>query len=116
MVTAIKLGALAFCIFNVFGVAQAQMIAPYKDDLFKNGQIFETRDRSAFKRIDYNEMRDINGRDEIPVAKAKSEYVDLAPLNEQREIVINYGEHQMETYEVGTPKNAKFAVIFVHGA
>ncbi|MGZ3721811.1 MAG: alpha/beta hydrolase [Bdellovibrionales bacterium] len=115
MVFALKLGALGLCLFNFLELTHAETIAPYKDDLFKNGQVFETRDRGAFKRIDYNEMRDINGRDEIPGSKAKPEYVDLAPLKEQREITVNYGENKMETVEVGTPKDAKFAVIFIHG-
>jgi predicted esterase len=93
----------------------AQNLEEYKDPLFNYGKIIETRDREAFINVDYQEMRDINGRDEIPVDKVKEEYVDLEPIKQQREITVKYKDGEIETYEVGTPKEAKFAVIFIHG-
>lgn len=107
--------AVGFCLFNLTEAVHSETIKPFKDNLYKYGRVYEARDRDAFRRIDYQEMRDINERDEIPVKKAHDKYVDLAPLKDQREIVVRYGQNTMEAYEIGNPKDAKFAVIFLHG-
>jgi predicted esterase len=99
-------------------VSKAQALTPYKDDLFSNTdrKVIEAKNNNSFKRYRWDEMEDVNGRDAVPGITAKPERVDLAPLSQQRDITVKYPGGQIETVEVGTPKDAKFAVLFIHGA
>ena len=56
--------------------AAADMLKPFKDELFSNQTVIESHDNGAFQTIDYQEMRDINGRDQIPEKRVKPAYVD----------------------------------------
>ncbi len=97
--------------------ASAQTLGLYKDELFtnRNRKILETRNDDTYKRYAYDEMTDVNGRDEIPVKKAKAERIDPDGALHRRSLIIGNGDSAIDTFEVGNPKNAKFAVIFVHG-
>ncbi|NKC22119.1 hypothetical protein HED50_05305 [Ochrobactrum oryzae] len=44
----------------------AATLPPYKDDYFAYPGIISSTDNGDYKVIDYNEMRDINGRDAVP--------------------------------------------------
>ncbi len=46
--------------------ASADVVGPFKDDLFAAQTVLESRDGGDFTVVDYDEMRDINGRDSIP--------------------------------------------------
>lgn len=71
----------------------------------------------SYMKIFYDEMKHVNGRDEIPVVKALPERVDLTGI-EKREVSIYHAGGQMLTYEIGSvkDKDCKFSVVFVHGA
>ncbi len=103
----LKLGVFTLLIATTAGASPA--IAPYKDALFANPRVIESS--GDFARYDYQEMRDINGRDEIPVAKVQAAYTEsLAPGSERRIIA-----GQTELYEAGNAASARFVVIFIHG-
>ena len=51
--------------------ADSLTLAPFKDDLFAYPGILSTGDGGAYTVVDYREMRDINGRDEIPERRAQ---------------------------------------------
>lgn len=98
-------------------VANAQTLKPFKDDLYslKNRKVLEARDGGSYKRYVFGDQ-DVNGRDKVPGKVAKDERVDLGVLKSQRIVNIPAdGGIQVETYEVGEPKNASFAVVFIHG-
>ena len=97
--------------------AEAQTLQPYKDDLFSNAKrkVLEARYNNAFKKYFWNTSQDVNGRDAIAGETAKPERIDLSPLKQQRGVTINYTGGTLDATEVGEPKNAKFAVIFIHG-
>jgi pimeloyl-ACP methyl ester carboxylesterase len=84
-------------------------IAPFKDALFANPKSLESR--GDYTKYDYQEMRDINGRDAIPVSQVKAEYTEPLAAGQERRLLVN----GVETYEAGDARTAKFAVIFIHG-
>lgn len=90
-------------------------LAPFKDPLFRHGKILEKKDKGDFFTVEYKEKRDVNGRDEIPVKKAKAERVEPLPEGSERDVSVAHEGGSMETVEVGNAKGAKFAVIFIHG-
>lgn len=105
--------------------AQSQTLQPYKDNLFtlKGRKVLETRDGGSYKRYTFGDAdvntRDTNGPmgpDGKPTRVARAERVDLSVLKDQRTISINLpGGGALDSYEVGNPKDAKFAVVFIHG-
>ncbi len=69
--------------FLFLSSVSAETIAPFKDELFSSQTVLETGDGGDFTRIDYDEMRDINGRDSIPERRVKDRYVSLKVLRVQ---------------------------------
>jgi hypothetical protein len=68
----------------------------------------------SYMKVNYHEMTHVNGRDEIPAKKAKSDRVDLNGV-EAKAIEIPYAKGgKLSTFEVGNPgdKACKFATIF----
>jgi pimeloyl-ACP methyl ester carboxylesterase len=62
--------------------------------------------------------RDTNGPkgpDGKPTRVARAERIDLSVLKDQRTVAIPYDGGTLDSYEIGNPKNAKFAVVFIHG-
>lgn len=58
-------------------------LRPFKDELFSAQTLLSTGDGGASEVIDYQEMRDINGRDEVPERRVKRQYVDMTPKKAQ---------------------------------
>lgn len=90
----------------------AQSIVSFKNDLFAHGKVLEQAYGSDFQRIDYDEMRDVNGRDQIPGQQAKKNRV--AALKRGSESSVQIGS--VDTLVAGNLENFKFGVIFIHGA
>lgn len=88
--------------------AFSKNLVSYKDKAFSHGQVLDQS--KNFWVIDYNEQRDVNGRDEIPVDKALNERVTL--LSNETSTRVN----GLSLYMVGSPKTDNFIVIFIHGA
>ncbi|MBT9370117.1 alpha/beta hydrolase [Rhizobium sp. CSW-27] len=107
---------LLFCLASM-AVAQPTdgPIAPFKDELFSRQTVLESRDGGAFEVIDYQEMRDINGRDEEPERRVKSAYVDLAVRRQQVNETLVLGGTRLDVTRVGPLDDAAFTVIFIHG-
>ena len=95
--------------------AAALELKPFKDVLFAYPAILSQADNGDRRTVDYQELRDINDRDEIPERRVKRRYVDLAPKREQATETIRAGDRKIDIGRVGTAKNARFAVIFIHG-
>ncbi|MGX5666028.1 alpha/beta hydrolase [Rhizobium daejeonense] len=95
--------------------ARAEALAPFKDDLFSSPTIIESRDGGDFELVDYQEMRDINGRDQIPERRVKSRYVDLGIKRQQVNETLALTTGPLDVTRVGVAENAAFTVIFIHG-
>ena len=61
-------------------------------------------------------MRDVNGRDEIPVKKAQNKFVEQTVQTQPQTITLQHAAGTITTAQVGETSKAKFAVIFIHGA
>ncbi|WP_425374214.1 alpha/beta hydrolase [Neorhizobium lilium] len=95
--------------------AQEGPIAPYKDDLFSQVTVMQTADGGAYKVIDYQEMRDINGRDREPERHVKDDYVSLGVRRVQENETLQISGRSLDVTRVGPQKAAAFTVIFIHG-
>jgi dienelactone hydrolase len=95
--------------------AMATEIGGFKDDLFAYPGILEEADNGAFLKIDYDKMRDIHKRDDDPERRVTGKYVSTGVRWYQNFETIETGGRSVDVFEVGKLKNARFAVIFVHG-
>ncbi|MDI7864063.1 alpha/beta hydrolase [Rhizobiaceae bacterium n13] len=107
------LSAFFLSVFAASAVA-AEPLKPFKDELFSSNAVIESRDGGDYEVIDYDEMRDINGRDQVPERRAKGKYVARLKQKPVAEaLVLDRGN--LELSRVGAATNASFTVIFIHG-
>ncbi len=109
----------AFYLFTMTAAnvsAQSLELPAYKDELFNYSATLETRDGGAFELKDFEEMRDVNGRDEIPVKKAQAKYVDESIIGSERAETLKAGPVKVDYLAAGATSDAAFAVIFAHGS
>ncbi|MFS8051315.1 alpha/beta hydrolase [Rhizobium sp. BR 317] len=96
--------------------AAAEALKPFKDDLFSNQTVLESHDNGAFQTIDYQEMRDINGRDEVPERRVKPAYVATGVRwKEQQDETLPLGNRKLDVTRIGPASKQAFTVIFIHG-
>ncbi|MGG7517642.1 alpha/beta hydrolase [Allorhizobium undicola] len=89
---------------------------PFKDELFSSQTVLESRDDGDFQIIDYQEMRDINGRDQIPERRVKSDYVAPGVRKFQKDETLDLGAAgRLDVTRTGVSDGAAFTVIFIHG-
>ncbi|PTV71212.1 dienelactone hydrolase family protein [Agrobacterium pusense] len=90
-------------------------LRPFKDELFSAQTVLSTGDGGASEVIDYKEMRDINGRDEVPERRVKRQYVDMAPKKVQALETVSAEGRALEVGRVGPASGQAFTIIFIHG-
>ncbi|MEC9463853.1 MAG: alpha/beta fold hydrolase [Pseudomonadota bacterium] len=95
--------------------ASADVIGPFKDDLFSAQTVLESRDGGDFTVVDYDEMRDINGRDSIPERRVKDRYVSLKVRRLQENQTLPLPTGPLDVGRVGQDQGQAFTVIFIHG-
>ena len=105
----------AFFLSAAAGTAAADGLPPYKDDLFSKQTVLQTGDDGAFEVIEYDEMRDINGRDQIPEKRVQQKYVSLGVKKLQADETLSLDGIRLDVTRVGPAQNAAFTVIFIHG-
>ena len=97
------------------GATVAPVLKPFKDELFSNQTVIESHDGGAFETIDYQEMRDINGRDEIPERRVKPPYLSLGVRWKQEDETLALDSRKLDVTRVGPDGGQAFTVIFIHG-
>jgi pimeloyl-ACP methyl ester carboxylesterase len=95
--------------------ASTEALKPYRDELFSQQTVLESHDNGAFETIDYQEMRDINGRDEIPERRVKGPYVSLGVRWKQQDQTLTLGDRKVDVARTGIDTKQAFTVIFIHG-
>ncbi|WP_336056272.1 prolyl oligopeptidase family serine peptidase [Nitratireductor sp. CH_MIT9313-5] len=95
--------------------AEAAEIRPYKDQLFAYPGIIESRDAGAYLVVDYNEMRDINGRDAVPERRAERRYLDTGVRRQQGDLSLKTNLGTIRHFAVGKQAGARFMVLYLHG-
>lgn len=111
-----RLGLVAVMLFMSAVSAFAQkLLPPFKDNYFAYPAILGSADNGDYKIVDYNEMRDINGRDAVPEKRAKDVYVSLRARAQQKEVAFQTSAGRVKSVAVGKLKNASFIVVYLHG-
>ena len=95
--------------------AETGPLKPFKDQLFSAQTVLESRDGGDYEVVDYQEMRDINGRDEEPERRVKRDYVDLSPRSQQVDETLALDSGPMQVTRTGQAGDTAFTVIFIHG-
>ncbi len=90
-------------------------LPPFKDALFAYPGILKTEDGGDYKIVDYNEMRDINGRDTVPEKRVKDAYVSLKPRAVQKDMRFDTPAGPVKAMVAGRLEGASFIVIYLHG-
>jgi len=112
---ALLVSCLAVLTLFAAAPAQALELKPFKDRLFAYPGILESRDDGAYLVVDYNEARDINGRDKVPERRVRRAYVDLTPRRRQADQTFDTDAGKIRFIAVGNAKGAKIVTVFVHG-
>jgi pimeloyl-ACP methyl ester carboxylesterase len=114
-----KFAIVAAVFGSLVGVSPALADAPlkpFKDRLFAYSQVLARSDEGTHVTIEYQEMRDINGRDEVPERRVKSEYIATAVRAQQRDLAIaGPGGGPITHFAVGKRDGAGMIVIYLHG-
>ena len=96
--------------------AEGLRLAPYKDELFQYGKVLEASANGDFRVVDYDEMRDINGRDEVPERKAQGKYVSLKTKRVEDHLTYKVGGRSLKYVGAGVTKGpARLIVLYLHG-
>ncbi|WP_374830636.1 alpha/beta hydrolase [Paenochrobactrum pullorum] len=100
---------------GVVNTASAGVLPAYKNEYFAYPAVISSKDNGAYQIIDYNEMRDINGRDAIPEKRVKDNYISLRARANQQDLVFKTEAGNVKAMAAGKLKNASFIVIYLHG-
>lgn len=90
-------------------------LKPYKDSLFSSQTVLEQADGGRFQVLDYQELRDINDRDEIPERRVKRSYVTPIARKAQALETVQAEGRSFEVGRAGLASGQAFTVIFIHG-
>ncbi|MBP1849991.1 alpha/beta hydrolase [Rhizobium halophytocola] len=90
-------------------------LAPYRDDQFAGQAVLSSDDNGDFEVLDYQELRDINGRDRIPERRVKDAYVSLGVRRQQQNQTLSLPNGTLQLARVGVDQGQAFTVIFIHG-
>lgn len=107
------LGALfLFSASSAFG---AGPLPAFKDGYFAYPATISSADNGDYKVVDYNELRDINGRDAVPEKRVKDAYVSLKARAYQKDVTFQTVAGPVKAMTAGKREGASFIVIYLHG-
>lgn len=108
------LAALAVLCFGA-GLADADALKPFKDDLFAYPAILSSTDGGDYLVVDYQEMRDINERDTVPERRVSAPYVSTGVRKVQKDLVLKSNVGNIRHFAVGTTQGASLITVYLHG-
>jgi len=107
---------LASCLASSLPAHAAAQLKPFKDKLFAYPAILATSDDGKHITVDYQEMRDINGRDAIPERRVKPVYIDTGVRRVQQDLALPLDDGGRITHvAVGKREGASMIVLYLHG-
>jgi hypothetical protein len=107
--------AAAVVLWPLVTVAAAQALKPFKDELFAYPGILASEAGGSYLVVDYQELRDINARDEVPERRVRRDYVSTGVRSVQQDLALRADVGTVRHYAVGRTKNASFIVAYLHG-
>ena len=90
-----------FLLLVLSGPATALELAPFKDGLFAYPGLLRSDAGGNYIVVDYDEMRDINGRDQVPERRVWDRYVSLKVRRERRELAVDTPAGALKHFAVG---------------
>ncbi len=102
-------------LFAVPAHAAQLQLKPYKDALFAYPAVQEQAYDGRYLKVAYDKQRDIYERDEIPLRKAKREYISSKPRwsRKVRTYRSAFGEQKM--FAIGDRRSPKVTIIYLYG-
>jgi hypothetical protein len=76
-------------------------VAPYKDELFAYPNIIGTLHGGDFIVVEFDQTRDVHGRDEVPLKKAYDKFVDLNVNELKKDVLIKRDGEVVQFLAVG---------------
>jgi dienelactone hydrolase len=95
--------------------ANALELKPYKDDLFAYPATLSSSDNGAYTVIDYQELRDINARDQVPEKRVRAQYTDTGVRKVQQDLMLKTDAGDVRHVAVGKTEGAGIIVLYLHG-
>jgi dienelactone hydrolase len=113
---AIAIAALGAALCGATPVCADLRIGPYKDELFAYPKVLGTLHGGDLIVVDFDQARDVNGRDEVPLQKAFDKFVDLGVNEHKKDMLIRRDGEVVQFFAVGKADgDARMAVIYLHG-
>lgn len=95
---------------------QAGILPAFKESAFKYRKPLEVSDGGRFMNLPYDELVDINQRDEVPVRKVKSFYIQPLPAGAEKELEYQAGATKHLYRAMGAlDGGSKLTMIYIHG-
>lgn len=114
------LKTLIFAVGAVFVLfapsAAAAELKPFKDRLFAYPKTLQSSDGDDYRVVDYQELRDINGRDDVPERRVNKRYVDYAGRRATKQASIQTSKGSANYYYVGKTATPSIVTIYIHGS
>lgn len=88
---------------------------PFEDRLFRLPQTLEGSWDEGRMVVDYDEMRDVNGRDSTPGKRVSMRYITLSVRRAQKDYTYETEAGPIKTVSVGHRKKSEIITIYLHG-
>lgn len=95
--------------------ASALELKPFKDRLFAYPRAIERGHDGRYLVVDYDELRDINQRDEIPERRVHNRYVSLKVRRVQADLSAKTASGTLRYYAVGDQRQPALITAYIHG-
>ncbi|WP_040677055.1 alpha/beta hydrolase family protein [Nitratireductor pacificus] len=95
--------------------AHALELPPQKDRLFAYPALLSASGDGSYRVVDYREMRDINGRDDIPERRVNGGYISTGVRRVQEDLALRTSAGTVRHVAVGTRERASAIVLYLHG-
>ncbi len=95
--------------------AQSPALKPFKDELFAYPALLSAEPGDVYRVVDYRELRDINGRDQVPERRARAAYVATGVRKAQQDLALRTDAGTIRHFAVGRTEGATAIVLYLHG-
>lgn len=100
---------------SVSPAGAANTLKPFKDELFAYPAVLSSEKGDRYRIVDYQELRDINERDQVPERRVKGEYVSTAVRKVQQDLMLKTDAGDIRHVAVGRTTGAGIIVLYLHG-
>ncbi|MEM8540764.1 MAG: alpha/beta hydrolase [Pseudomonadota bacterium] len=96
--------------------ASAFELKPFKDRLFAYPKTLQSADGGDYRVVDYQELRDINDRDDVPEKRVNRRYVDFSGRRATKQASVQTSSGSANYYFAGKTKSPSIVTVYIHGS